>query len=324
MVRRFPVTVPWSPVHLFTIRSGVPITAMANDVKQLCAEWWSTALTDIAPGSIRIRGYAIEELLGRMSYAAMAYLLIKGELPSPAERDLLDAVLVAGCDHGPHAPSIAAARMAATTGITVNSAMAVGINMLGDVHGGAGRAAMELLYRLVGEAEETGRDLAELCTETVQVYRRDRRFLPGFGHRFHREDPRAGRLFQLLHEAQSQLPPDPRRGRYVDCALHIQEALSREIGRPMAVNVDGATAAVLCELQFPPEAAMALFVLSRGLGIAGHVLEQLGRDERVKGPMPRSLPYRYAGPEPRPLPHVAVAGESPAADAAPAAGEPGD
>jgi citrate synthase len=50
---------------------------------------------------------------------------------------------VAAVDHGPQAPSIAAARMAVTCGLGLNGAMATAVNMLDDVHGGAGEQAVE-------------------------------------------------------------------------------------------------------------------------------------------------------------------------------------
>ena len=44
--------------------------------------WWETDIVDIAPGSIRIRGYAIEDLIGRVSFPAMIWLVLRGEIPS--------------------------------------------------------------------------------------------------------------------------------------------------------------------------------------------------------------------------------------------------
>src|SRR5262245_21199009 len=79
-------------------------------------EWWSTSIIDMKPSSIRVRGYAIEELIGRIGFAEMVYLMTRGELPHPAAAKLLEAALVAAVDHGPQAPSIAAARMAMKIG----------------------------------------------------------------------------------------------------------------------------------------------------------------------------------------------------------------
>src|SRR5262252_377754 len=126
-------------------------------------DWWSTAIIDMKPGMIRYRGYAIEDLIGRVSFAEMIYLMTRGELPDPAAAKLLDAALVAAVDHGPQAPSIAAARMAITCGVGINNAMASAINMLGDVHGGAGEQCVALLNSIASHlgGDPTERQIAE-------------------------------------------------------------------------------------------------------------------------------------------------------------------
>src|SRR5215510_13769330 len=167
-------------------------------------QWWSTSIIDMKPGSIRIRGYAIEELIGHIGFAEMIYLMTRGELPSPAAAKLLEAALVAAVDPGPQAPSIAAARMAMTCGVGINNAMASAINMLGDVHGGAGEQCVALLNavaaRLPGRAtkqhvvDAVNAELRALSDQSIS-------HVPGFGHRFHPVDPRAPRLLALVDEA---------------------------------------------------------------------------------------------------------------------------
>src|SRR5579864_4937865 len=105
-------------------------------------QWWRTAIIDIKPGAIGIRGYPIESLIGHLSYAQMLWLMLRGDVPSPDQGHLLEAALVAAVDHGPQAPSIAIARMGVTCGIDINNAMASAVNVLGDVHGGAGQQCM--------------------------------------------------------------------------------------------------------------------------------------------------------------------------------------
>src|SRR5215467_13421873 len=126
---------------------------MSTDTHKSPEEWWSTSIIDMKPGSIRIRGYAIEALIGRIGFAEMVYLMTRGELPQPGAAQLLEAALVAAVDHGPQAPSIAAARMAMTCGIGINNAMASAINMLGDVHGGAGEQCVALLYAVAARLQ---------------------------------------------------------------------------------------------------------------------------------------------------------------------------
>ena len=119
-----------------------------NDLLEKAHEWWRTAIIDIHPGSIGIRGFPIQELIGKLSFVEMIWLMVRGELPAPSHARLLEAALVASVDHGPHAPSISIARMAVTCGVDLNNAMASGINVLGDVHGGPSQQCMRL-YELI-------------------------------------------------------------------------------------------------------------------------------------------------------------------------------
>src|SRR5207253_6165592 len=168
--------------------------------KKTPEKWWSTSIIDMKPGMIRFRGYAIEDLIGRAGFADMIFLLTRGELPRPEAAKLLEAALVAAVDHGPQAPSIAAARMAITCGVGINNAMASAINMLGDVHGGAGEQCVTLYNAIaarMGSDVISEERLAEAArAEMKLLVEADIRYVPGFGHRFHPRDPRAPRLLE--------------------------------------------------------------------------------------------------------------------------------
>ncbi len=81
-----------------------------SDRAVTAADHWSTAIIETAPGTIRLRGYPIEQVIDTLSYAGTVWLMVTGELASPWQERLLQAALVAAVDHGPQAPSIAAAR----------------------------------------------------------------------------------------------------------------------------------------------------------------------------------------------------------------------
>ena len=265
-------------------------------------EWWSTSIIDMKPGSIRIRGYAIEELIGRIGFAEMVYLMTRGELPQPGAARLLEAALVAAVDHGPQAPSIAAARMAMTCGVGINNAMASAINMLGDVHGGAGEQCVALLNgiaaRLQGEA--TGQRIADAVdAELRAVADQSISHVPGFGHRFHPVDPRAPRLLALVDEAAAKGSVS---GRFAAIGRALEDALAARKGRRIPMNIDGATAVVYAELGFAPALCRGLFVLSRSVGALAHAWEEMQSGQRNKGPIPRHLLWNYTGPPERPLP----------------------
>jgi citrate synthase len=279
----------------------MPVTTRTQDTPE---DWWSTSIIEMQPDMIRYRGYAIEELIGRIGFAEMVYLLTRGELPDPAAARLLEAALVAAVDHGPQAPSIAAARMAITCGVGINNAMASAINMLGDVHGGAGEQCVTF-YNAVAErfgsqspaseehlAEAVHAEIARLAAEGV-------RHVPGFGHRFHRRDPRAPRLLSLVDAAAAHGVVT---GRFARIARAVEAELARQKGRPISMNVDGATAVVFAELGFPPPLCRGLFVLSRSVGAMAHAFEEMQSGKRNKGPLPRHLTWAYRGPPARPVP----------------------
>ena len=80
-------------------------------------------------------------------------------------------------------------------------------------------------------------------------------------------------------------------GRFADIAEAVQAEIGRERGQPLAMNIDGATAVIFCELGFPPPLSRGLFCLSRSVGILAHGWEQMQQGGRNKGPMPpRFLP----------------------------------
>lgn len=252
-------------------------------------EWWTTEIVDIQPGVIRLRGYPVEDLIGRVSFAQTVWLLLRGELPSAPQAALLEAALVAAVDHGPQAPSIAIARMAATCGVGLQSAMASGINVLGDVHGGAGEACLALLTS-IDERTAGGAGLDSAVDAALEALAGAH--VPGFGHRFHPVDPRAPRLTVLLREAAADGVVS---GRFVDIGQAVEARIAVRAGKRVPMNVDGITAVVYAELGFPPALARGLFVLSRSVGILAHAWEQMQQGGRIKGPLPPDLGYRYSG-----------------------------
>lgn len=269
--------------------------------RQQLAHWWSTAISDIRPGIIRLRGHDIVELLEGWDLVSVIWLMLRGTPPSPIEASLLQAAMVASVDHGPQAPSIAAARMAATCGVGLNNALATGVNLLGDVHGGAGQQCLQL-YLDIEEERTDGRGDDDAVAEVVERWRARRRYLPGFGHRFHPVDPRAAPLLGLIDRAAEQGAVS---GRYARTARMVEAHLSSGRARPIPLNIDGATAAVYGELGFTPQMARGLFCLSRSVGILAHASEEMAEGARIKGPMPRFVLPAYTGPvddDPPPAP----------------------
>src|SRR5437879_9571586 len=154
-------------------------TKTAEQLLTDASAWWETSIIDIHPGKIAIRGYPVEQLIGQVRFPEMIWLMLRGELPSRAEAELLEAALVPGVDHGPHAPSIAIARMAVTCGLPVNGAMASAINVLDDIHGGAGQQCMELYRAVDANAGEQGDLVAAAIALIQRQMEAGRKIVPG-------------------------------------------------------------------------------------------------------------------------------------------------
>ena len=269
-----------------------PAPAQSSDA-QAVRHWWRTAIIDMEPGRIAFRGHPIESLIGEVSFAQMVWLLLRGDLPSEAQAKLLECALVAGVDHGPQAPSIAAARMAATCGVALNNVLATGVNMLGDVHGGAGEQCAEL-YLDVKERMDAGAELDPAVQDGIAAWRKTYgKIVSGFGHRFHKpDDPRAPRLMGLVRESAGQGVVS---GQFATIAEAIQAEIGKQRGAPIAMNIDGATAVIFCELGFAPPLSRGLFCLSRSVGILAHGWEQMQQGGRNKGPIPPNYLPEYEG-----------------------------
>jgi citrate synthase len=188
--------------------------------------------------------------------------------------------------------------MAATCGVGINGAMASAVNVLGDVHGGAGEAALAF-YGEIAAAMDGRASLEEAVAARLdRFFAGEGGFVPGFGHRFHPVDPRAPRLLALVREAAVAGTVG---GRFAGIAEGIEAALEARKGRRIPLNIDGATAVVYGELGFPPPLCRGLFILSRSVGVLAHAYEEMQANARNKGPLPREWLWTYTGPEERRL-----------------------
>jgi len=250
---------------------------------------WQTALTSIAPNSILIRGYAVDELMGRLSFADAVYLLLMGELPSPAIGRMLNAVLVSSLDHGVTPPSTLAARNVATSGAPLKDSVAAGILAFGPHHGGDIESCMRFLdtglslVRGGSTMQQAAETLVDSCLKEGQTP-------PGFGHRFHTRDPRAARLFQMALELELE-------GEHVRMIRAIERVLDsrKEHGRQVPVNVDGAIAAISADLGFAYELGNAIFLISRLPGLIAHAHEERARQAPMRQIDPKDHDYDGSG-----------------------------
>jgi citrate synthase len=256
---------------------------------------WQSSLTEIAPNSILIRGYAVDEMMGRLGFAEAVYLLLMGELPTPAIGRMLNAVLVSSLDHGVTPPSTLAARNVATSGAPLKDCVAAGILAFGPHHGGDIESCMRFLDRGLAEIragrkpQQAAETIIEECLEHGEIP-------PGFGHRMHTRDPRAARLFQMALE----LELEGEHVRLIRACERVLDARKDRTGRPMPVNVDGAIAAISADLGFAYELGNAIFLISRLPGLIAHAHEERARQAPMRQIDPKD--YDYDGARQRRVP----------------------
>ncbi len=255
------------------------------------ADKWQTAITEVRPNELRLRGYLVAELMGRVSFAESVWLCWMGELPPEKWLPLIEAVLQAGVDHGATPPSALTPRVIAGTGGSLSEAIAGGALSINASHGGAIEGCMRALERGVEMMRSGGFDHAEGARRLLADLKHEGRRMPGFGHRVHTQDPRTARLRELAEEA----------GVYGDF-LKLADAIEAQFnaaGKALPLNVDGAVGAVLCELGVDPLIGNAFFILPRVAGMVAHFAEERSR-EKVMRRIDQSA-AEYDGPAARKL-----------------------
>lgn len=243
-------------------------------------ETWKTAITKVEPNKLLLRGYRIDELMGRITFAQAVFLAIKGELPNEREAKMIDAMLVSSIDHGVTPPSCLSARTIASAGAPLNAAVAGGILAISKHHGGAIEDSMKVIQDAVKRKRDMNKTYEEIAFLLVKEYKEKGKRLPGFGHRIHTKDPRTIKLFDIALDLGIA-------GEYVSMAKAIEDAIERDSGKRLPINVDGALAALLCEMDFRAELANGFFMLARLPGLIAHVYEE----------QTRMKPMRYINPK---------------------------
>lgn len=251
---------------------------------------WNTKITKVEPDHIVTRGYRQEELIGRVPFGTVFFLLITGKMPDNREARMIDAIITSSIDHGVTPPSTHAARIVASAGVPLPTAVGAGILAVGNIHGGAIEDGARILQRWVKKMHENKWTHEQTAHTLLKDLKENGKRMPGFGHRIHKNDPRTGRLFDLADELKIA-------GDHIALSLALRSAFAEKKALP--INVDGAIAAIISDLGFDWRLGKAFFLIGRCAGLIAHVYEEMTtqkpmrtmckQDVDYNGPWERSL-----------------------------------
>ena len=141
--------------------------------------------------SITVMGRDLSsELLGKVTFTQLAFLLVQRRMPSPEETRLFDAVLISLADHG-LTPTVLAARLT-HTGAPEALQGAVAAGLLG-----AGSVFLGVVEDTVRFLDAIGEDVEAGVAREIEAGGR----IPGLGHPVHKaEDPRTPRIYAIAEE----------------------------------------------------------------------------------------------------------------------------
>lgn len=251
---------------------------------------WKTAITEVKDNDVRVRGYSLPDLLGKLTYSQMVALLLTGELPSPEEHIVLDAILVAASERGVRASSALITRQAAAAGAAVSPAVLGGLLSLSLEGGSAVKACMEAIYATMDLVAESNVSLDEAAMKIVKERIDSDGNLAGFGAAADGPEAVSATLVGLVEGLNL---PDAG-GIEVIKALEVAFAAHTDEHTP--VNLHGAIAASLCELSYPPELGDAFVLMGRLPSLMTHFAEERAREKPGRFVDPTTCSFDGQGP----------------------------
>ncbi len=224
---------------------------------------WST------PDKITVRGFDLtKDLLGKIDLGAMAFLEITGRVPDAREADVFNALLITLVEHGMTPQAIAARMVHTAAPEALQAAVAAGLCGVGTVFAGGSEQTARMLQAALKD-KGADADLAAIAEEIVQDHRRRKVPVPGIGHPVHKPiDPRTPVLFAIAER-------NGYRGRYIALMEAVCATAERTYSRSLPINATGAIGSILCELQFPWQICRGIAVISRAIGLVGHIAEEM-------------------------------------------------
>jgi citrate synthase len=255
---------------------------------------WVSSISRVEPNEILLRGYPHTSVIRNLSFAESFFLMVRGELPTPQQRNMLDALLCAVPDYGLFKPGTVAARIAISGNPSVSAGLAVAMLSAGQ-HTLDPFDAGTFIYAIHEEFAASGKSMEEFAEALVQDKKKRKQRIPGFGHP----------IFEYLDPRSVALRDVAEKNGLLGDKLPLYETIHRAFtalpGRKtVPINDIGMSAALLAGMGFTPAEMTGVLLTSTIPGIVAHLSEELQQNVRIRV-VDESL-QRYTGKERRELP----------------------
>lgn len=215
----------------------------------------------------RCHGYDILELMRKRSFVDVLFLLLNGELPTPKQSELLEALMIGLINPGPRHPATWAAMNTAIGRTNPAHILPVSMAVLGGDHLGGGQVEAGIRFLLKEQKNDPANCAAGLLNAQSPPDSGDWHIAPGFGSRYGGIDPLpqkiAAKLFRL-----------PGSGSALSWGCGFVDAIKTA---KLGWLTTGVAAAVFCDMGFHPRAGAGLFQLISGPGLLAHGLEMANK-----------------------------------------------
>lgn len=233
------------------------------------AIWLETESTDnpYLVSDAHCHGYRHLELINKRSFAEVLFLLFRGELPSSAQHQLFERLLLSCIHPGPRHNACRAAMNAAVSKTHVSHVLPLALNVFSGEWQGSHEVyqSMKYLSHVVASGTSPSAEISQ-CSFDNDPSSGDHSCAPGFGSLYGGIDTYS----QML--ARNLLTSDA-------CSAHLQWAKTfAELIAPQneGFRLSGLAAATLLDLGFSPYEGELIFQIAAAPGIAAQAAEKAG------------------------------------------------
>ena len=220
--------------------------------------------------------HGLEHLKGTEPFSHVIYRAVTGnQKVNEKHSRMIESMIVASVDHGVTPPSAQATIIAASTRAPYEIAVAQGVGVITDVHGGAGAKAARFFSECIAKAKRENIDVSQATRDLLGIYIEEGKRVEGLGHRIHTKDPRRDVLWNFA--VQTGVAGD-----HVHLSKMISSLFEQVRGMNLPINVDGVIGAIVADMGLDPAMAKVFFIYGRIAGLSAHYFEEVASQPRMR------------------------------------------